>query len=283
MSNIRKYFTSRYGDDGILMEFDFGQLEVVALAFLSQDPELMQDIRDGVDLHTRSASAWLGIPESMVTADQRKKAKQMTFQLQYGAGYKSMAKKLKLKEEETKAFIEAYYKRYSVVKQWQDDNIEFVKANRVTTAKKTPKGYPIGVSFLYTPCRRVLKFYERDSNRNNRFGLPTPPTEFWPTEIKNYPVQSFATGDIVPMILGKVWRALRNSDLEAKLINTVHDSIVIDTTYACMKDVYNLVMSIMLATPEYLKQDFGIEFNVPITADCKIGKNWMEMNGILFH
>jgi DNA polymerase I-like protein with 3'-5' exonuclease and polymerase domains len=56
MSRIKECFKSRWGDDGVIMEADFSQLEVIALAFLSQDTHLIHDIISGVDMHCMSAS-----------------------------------------------------------------------------------------------------------------------------------------------------------------------------------------------------------------------------------
>ena len=44
--------------------------------------------------------------------------------------------------------------------------------------------------------------------------------------IKNYPVQGFATGDIVPVVLLEMDERLK--PLKSCLVNTVHDSTVID-------------------------------------------------------
>ena len=278
MSEIRKYFTSRF-DDGWILEFDFSQLEVVALAQLSKDKTLIQDILDGADLHRRSASLWLGKHESVVTEGERKKAKQMTFQLQYGAGYKSMAKKLDLPMSETRAFIDAYYLRYSGVKAWQQENMELVAAARsVAHGRKTPKGNPQGISKIQTETGRIYTFKERDLD-----GMYIKsPTGFWATEIKNYFVQGFATGDIVPLMLGVIWRALKNNEEidtdKILLVNTVHDSIVFDVfDIAHAEQCRDFVLPIMNNTNRYIKKTWNIDMVVPIKADCKIGRNWMKM------
>ena len=45
------------------------------------------------------------------------------------------------------------------------------------------------------------------------------------TMIKNYPVQGFATGDVVP-VLNEMHKRLRQK--KSCLVNTVHDSMVVD-------------------------------------------------------
>lgn len=281
MSEIRKYFTSRFGEDGVLMEFDFGQLEVVALAYLTQDKQLIEDIVNGVDMHVINAANMYGVATHEVKPWQRKIAKGCTFQLQYGAGPYSMAKTWDISVDMAKHFIEQYYTRYPKVRNWQEGNIRRVKESRIVDGSITPKGYPRGKGMLRLPTGRTLHFYERDVDKKPWTSGTGAPTDFWPTEIKNYPVQSFATGDIVPMILGKLFRALKSENAEfnekVKMINTVHDSVLFDVHADYISLVHQLVMEIMLGVPEYLEKDFGIEFNVPITADCKIGDNWLEM------
>ena len=61
MSNIKKCFTSRFEDEGVIMEGDWSQLEVVAQAFLSGDEQMKQDIRDGIDFHCKRLAYKLGM------------------------------------------------------------------------------------------------------------------------------------------------------------------------------------------------------------------------------
>ena len=76
MSDIKKFFVSRWGEDGVIAEADFSQLEVIAAAFISQDPMMYKDIRDGIDSHSQSAS-WLNpyiyeeIREGYLTGDEK--------------------------------------------------------------------------------------------------------------------------------------------------------------------------------------------------------------------
>jgi len=280
VSKIREHFVSRYGDEGFIMEFDYSQLEVSCLAYLSQDKQLIADIEKGLDLHTVSAAQWLHKDPKAVTQRERKKAKAMTFQLQYGAGYKSMAQKLKLSERETKDFINAYYTRYAEVKKWQEKNIEKVKLRRFLTDDRTPSGMPVGKSYLANPTGRRLTFKERESTSWK--GIVE--TKFWDTEIKNYPVQSIAA-DIVSHTLGKVFRAIKNDerykDAPVKMIMTVHDSIVFDVGNSKVGDMlYKTVMNIMTNIVDIMNRDFNLHLNpinVPIRADCTHGSNWMDM------
>lgn len=56
--SIKDCFESRWGEEGLLVEIDYSQLEVIGAAIVSGDPNMAKDILDGVDSHSQSA-AWL--------------------------------------------------------------------------------------------------------------------------------------------------------------------------------------------------------------------------------
>ena len=276
MSEIRKYFISRFNDGGVLLELDFSQLEIYALAFLSCDKQLRSDLLSGQDLHDISAEMLYGPTFSQ---KQRKIAKQLSFQLQYGAGAKSMADKNGIPLKEAKRFISEYYHRYPGVKLWQDKMIETVKRSRVLTTdgRRTPNMNQVGEGTLKSITNRVYKFYEQDSPDWMKGGG----VSFSPTQIKNYPVQGFATGDIVPMILGKLYREVVQEPWRKNIlmINTVHDSVLFDcSSEALAKDWRWQAKSIMEKAPMYLKEQFNIDFDLPLKVSAEMGKNWMTMN-----
>ena len=99
------------------------------------------------------------------------------------------------------------------------------------------------------------------------------------TQIKNYPVQSFATADIVPVILLEIENKLR--DLQSCIVNTVHDSIVIDVHPDEKQKVVFVLKTINANMKQIIDNQFNIDFNVPLTLDMKIGKNWLDTKDIM--
>jgi len=71
MSRIRQCFPSRY-KDGLLIEADYSQLEIVVLAYLSNDENLIKDLISGRDLHRMRASQLYTTPEHQITPEQRR-------------------------------------------------------------------------------------------------------------------------------------------------------------------------------------------------------------------
>ena len=98
------------------------------------------------------------------------------------------------------------------------------------------------------------------------------------TQIKNYPVQSFATADIVPIALIHVDDLL--SGMQSCIVNSVHDSIIIDIH----PDEEEKVISIINQTNEVLSElitlRWGIKFNVPLLLESKIGPNWLDTKDV---
>jgi DNA polymerase I-like protein with 3'-5' exonuclease and polymerase domains len=89
--NIKTCFISRWGNDGYVVEADFSQLEVIGAAYISGDENMYEDILNGVDSHSQSAS-WLNpysyedIREGYLNGDKffdkmRKNAKGPRFEL----------------------------------------------------------------------------------------------------------------------------------------------------------------------------------------------------------
>ena len=283
MSKIKDFVVSRWGDEGYIMEADYSQLEVIALAFLTQDEQLIEDVLHR-DMHCVSATFLTGesydfIKNKVDEGDahwikQRKKAKVPSFQLQYGSGAANMSKTTGIPQSVCEEFIRNYYLRYPGVKQWQDDNIAAVAKSREPSSKRSSKGIPCGVGHLKSITGREYQFTEYDTpeflfSKGKEVG-------FSPTQIKNYPVQGLATGDIVPMMLGKVFRALMPRRDVVRLISTVHDSILLDVKATHIVSIAILVRDILQEAPTYFEYHFGTKFNLPLKVGISYGRSWGE-------
>lgn len=273
------------------MEADYSQLEVIGLAYLSQDTQLYKDILGGLDMHCLNASFLYGVDYSIIKAEvdrgdsewtkRRKTAKAPGFLIQYGGGAKEMANQTGLSVAQCKGFINNYYARYTGVKEWQDSVAEEVKKSRKPSPKRTEKGLPAGMG-QYTSItgrRYVFTEYDAPDFMADR-GIAT---SFSPTQMKNYPVQGFATGDIVPLMLGKVFDVLKDSDTlrhKALLVNTVHDSILLDVHGSVLMLAAETVKQTMEEAPRYIEETFGFKFDLPLKVDVEAGKSWADKKKI---
>ena len=102
------------------------------------------------------------------------------------------------------------------------------------------------------------------------------------TQIKNYPVQGLATADIVPLACIKIYKLMKEQKVKSLLINTVHDSIVADVypgEEAVMSKIFKQgTASVIPALKEY----YGINFNVPLDTELKMGYNWLDIKEVKY-
>jgi DNA polymerase I-like protein with 3'-5' exonuclease and polymerase domains len=119
---------------------------------------------------------------------------------------------------------------------------------------------------ITTPSGRQFAFPDVERRRNGSV------SHF--TQIKNYPVQSFATADIVPIVLIHMENLL--STYKSCIVNSVHDSVVIDIHPEEVKQVLYLITQLNGNLKDIIENQFNIEFNVPLLLEAKIGDNWLD-------
>lgn len=239
---VKKVFVSRW-EGGEVMEADFAQLEFRAAAFLSQDEVAIQEVKSGFDVHSYTAKVITdaGQPTS------RQEAKAHTFAPLYGAtGYG--------RTKAEASYYEHFTQKYKGIGNWHSR----LAKEAVTTNKIT------------TPSGREFSFPDVTRRMNGSV------THF--TQIKNYPVQSFATADIVPVALLHIYNSMKG--LQSKIVNTVHDSIVIDIHPDERCKVIDILDDTNKKLPELIKNRWGIDFNVPLLLEAKIGPNWLETKDV---
>jgi DNA polymerase I-like protein with 3'-5' exonuclease and polymerase domains len=240
---VKKVFVSRW-NKGQILEADFAQLEFRAAAFLSQDEVAINEVSTGFDVHSYTSKVITdaGQPTS------RQDAKAHTFAPLYGAtGFgRSLA--------EAK-YYEHFTEKYKGIKSWHSRLAkEAVETGKITT--------PSGRQFSFPNVERY------PSGKVSHF-----------TQIKNYPVQSFATADIVPLVLMDIHAKLQS--FKSCIVNTVHDSIVIDVHPDEVNDIINVIKNVNTYITQLIQKQFKIEINVPLLLEAKIGNNWLDTKDVI--
>ena len=241
---VKKVFVSRWSS-GKILEADFAQLEFRVAAFLSQDKTAIEEVKTGFDVHSYTANiiTHAGQPTS------RQEAKAHTFAPLFGAsGYGRSSAEA--------AYYQQFIKKYSGIAEWHQS----LKKEVLDTTK------------IATPSGREFSFPNVEQNQYGNIS--------YFTQIKNYPVQSFATADIVPVCLMYIDKMLVANRLKSCVVNTVHDSIVIDVH----PDEEEVILRIIKRTNEVLvdiiNKKWNIDFNVPLLLEAKIGKNWLDTKDV---
>jgi DNA polymerase I-like protein with 3'-5' exonuclease and polymerase domains len=233
----------------MLINCDVKSLEVVVAAELSQDEVLKDELRRKVDLHALN-QARFKLPDRVT-------AKRFIFKLLYGAtayGYVQDSDFLDVKfnRNQWQAVIDEFYDKYKGIGSWHKRIEREAKEN----------------GFLISPSGRYYNFVPKRSDRGEWK---------WPlTQIKNYPVQGFGA-DLVMLARIKFFKEFIESGLEGYFIQTIHDSLVVDTP---SKNVYNI--SVMLkeaveAVPSMCKEYFNYDFTLPLTSEILVGPNKKDL------
>lgn len=271
---VKDHFTSRYGKEGRIINFDYKQLEVIVFAFLTQDTQLLYDIRNGVDIHRMMyANCYDVLPED-VTSEQRTGIKGCTFHVVYGGGPNSMSTRMNLDIDFCKRFILKFYERYPMAKAWQENLVRSVEGSKIITSDITPKGHRIHRGYFKSITGRRYEFSTKDSP--DFMVAKGIMTSFNPPDIKNYPVQGLATADIVLIMLGRLWRKAIHHRDKFLLINTVHDSIMIDCRLEHEQFCIDLVKKELESVTAMMREVFNINFNLDVLVDHSSGLSWGE-------
>ena len=235
---------------------DLSQLEWRAAAYLSQDPVAMAEIINGIDCHLDNAVTFFG------DAKYRQDAKIFTFRLLYGGSAYAFYMDPKMPDFTLKKWndIERQYKqKYRVLTNWQEMNIISVGQNN---------------GWLTSPTGRIFRIPQEESKKYPGVWV------YKETCIKNYPVQSTATADWMPLVMNEMWKRMQLDPAAYQStywMGQVHDSILFDTMPHEAKRVAHLGISVFEDLPKLVKDTWGLNLNVPMTGECEIGKNYGDM------
>jgi DNA polymerase I-like protein with 3'-5' exonuclease and polymerase domains len=206
------------------------------------------------------------------TKEERKPFKARTFQLIYGAGAKAISKQAGCSLDEAKKFVDVFYTRYPSVGKWHKEFA--VIAEKESMYEFNDDGFMEKTkTFVYeteTGRKFAFKEYHSDSSWSTRT------YNFSPTEFKNYPVQGLATGDIVPMMLGIMFRQLK-SRVDVKMVNTIHDSLMFDVQADSADNFIKEMTDLLKNTHNYFEGIFGKPLALKLNAGASVGINWYEM------
>lgn len=241
--DIKRAFITKPGWS--IVQADYSQAEFRMWGQLSQDRDMIADISAGMDIHKITASEFWGIPENEVTKDQRSAAKFVVFGLMYGRGAESVAKQVKIKKEEAEAIIKNFFAKYPVAARWLQTTRNFARTH----------------GFVWNHFGRVRRLPHANSPDREKVAEAM-------RQAVNAPIQGSAA-DMTGVALIRIWKQLRKRNLKARLILTVHDSIILECPDEELLKVVTLCHDCMTAQIEGL--------NVPMEVEIEVGKTWADI------
>ncbi|HOZ54934.1 MAG TPA: DNA polymerase I [Clostridia bacterium] len=238
---LRKVFKPAEGY--IYIDADYSQIELRVLAHISKDENMVQAFKNDEDIHKQAASKVLNIPMEEVTKEQRSSAKAVNFGIVYGISDFGLSEQLGISKKQAKEYIEQYLEKYSGIKMFMEEVVEQAKKD----------------GFVETLFHR--RRYIPELNSNNFMVR-----QFGARAAMNTPIQGTAA-DIMKIAMINVYKCLRDSDLDAKIILQVHDELILECNKKDKEQVSKILKQCM---------ESAINLDVPIKADTSEAENWYE-------
>lgn len=242
--NMRKFFVAEKGYT--LLDADYSQIELRVLASVCGDENMQKAFSEGRDIHTSTAAQVFDIPEDFVSPEMRSAAKAVNFGIIYGIGAFSLSKDIGVSVAEAKQYIKNYLDNFPKVSEFMDKTVEDGKEN----------GY---VTTLFGR-RRYIPELSAKNKMLQAFGKRAA---------MNAPIQG-AAADIIKIAMVRVYKRIKEENLDARLILQVHDELIIE---ASEKDKERAAV--------LLKEEMenAVKLAVPLTVDVNSGESWYTAKG----
>ena len=97
----------------------------------------------------------------------------------------------------------------------------------------------------------------------------------------NFTIQSSASDILLCALIG-VSKRFKAASLDAKVVATVHDSLEIISSEKDLSDCLEIAYDELVNYP-YLKELFGINFDVPLAVDFEVGRSFGDGMSVEFN
>ena len=239
---IRRAFVAPEGS--YLLSADYSQIDLRALAHLSQDEGLLEAFKHDEDIHTATATRLFNVPPLLVTPDMRRLAKTVNFGVIYGMSEYGLEQATELSRDEAAQFIVAYFEKYPGVTKYLEATKEHARENGYV---QTILGRRRSIPEINSTNWQVKSAAERMAI--------------------NMPVQG-TSADIIKVAMVNLYREMVRRGMKSRMLLQVHDELVFEVPEAELTSMRDLATKTMST---------AIELSVPVKVETKVGRNWGEM------
>ncbi|MGA2904236.1 MAG: DNA polymerase I [Candidatus Korobacteraceae bacterium] len=239
---IRAAFIAEPGH--VLLSADYSQIELRLLAHFSGDKLLVEAYRAGEDIHTLTASQVFGVPPLMVNPEHRRRAKAVNFGIVYGLSAFGLSQQIGIDTKEAKRFIDAYFEKYSGVREFIDRTLE--------QARRDQK-----VATLFGRGRPIPDIHSKNFNLRG----------FAERTAVNTPLQGTAA-DLIKLAMIRIDAELRERGLRSKMLLQVHDELLFEVPDSEVDTLKRLVTE---------RMEHVHELRVPLKVEIGTGPNWRDL------
>lgn len=255
--------TRKVEDLDAFLVVDYSQIELRMLAEASGDKLLIRQFQEagtnaklakanGKDIHCQVGHTLTGWPVEQIANDKdtRKTIKEFHFEIIYGGSKESIyghlrAKGVKILRQESDAYYDAYFRKYSGVKR-------YIHAQRRNVEKL---GY---VETLFGFRRYINPSDERRAS-------------YWGNQAINTPIQG-AAHQLVLIALALLHIYPKKYRLLRRVLAEVHDALICRVKTRDLPEAYKQAKDLLeRAVAAYAAENFGVKFQVPLVVEAEAG------------
>jgi DNA polymerase-1 len=230
-------------DGNVLISADYSQIELRVLAHAAKEPVLKEIFVRGEDVHTATASQVFHLAPDAIDPGMRSKAKMINYGIVYGLSDFGLADRLNIPREEAKEFIDAYLERFPRVAAFMAETIERAKEESYVTT-------------LWGRRRQIPELQARNYQvrmLGERLAVNT--------------VIQGTAADIIKLAMVRAHAALVKSELQTRLLLTIHDELLFEGPPTEQDAARALIEREMCGVWEH---------DPPLAVDVGVGQNWLE-------
>jgi DNA polymerase-1 len=239
---VRKAFVPR-DENHVILSADYSQIELRIIAAISEDVQMMEAFKSGIDIHTATAAKVYGVSIEEVSGDMRRNAKSVNFGIIYGVSAFGLSENLGIARSEAKQLIDNYFAQYPGIKTYMENQVLKAKDKGYV---ETLLGRKRWLKDIYSSNAVVRGFAERNAI--------------------NMPIQGTAA-DMIKLAMIQLHHRFKKEALRSKMILQVHDELVFDAH----KEEVEIIRPIII---EEMKN--ALPLAVPIDVEVGTGANWLE-------
>jgi DNA polymerase-1 len=239
-AQIRQCFTAEPGK--ALIVADYSQIELRIMAYLSGEPTLLEALKRGEDIHTRTAAEVFGLAKDEVDSTHRRYAKAVNFGIMYGISAFGLSQNLSIDRDEAAAYIARYFERMPRVKAFIESTIE--------TARR--QGYVTTLFGRRRPIPELASGNFQQRSLGERLAV-------------NSVIQGTAA-DIIKVAMIRCHDRLRREYPGARLVLQVHDELIFEVPVEVADEVKGAMVAEMVGA-------FPME--PPLCVDVGVGPDWL--------
>lgn len=254
---LRRIIKAREGYS--LVECDLSQSELRIMGWLAGDDAILSALREGIDLHTLTASKITNKSIEEVTKDERHKAKCVNFGFIYGmsaASFVEYARDLygiSLTLDEANEIRSKFFRIYR--------KVPLFHAETIAHARR--------YGYVRQPLGRRRRLLHINSDNTYEQGEAE-------RQAINFPIQSFSS-DLALLGLTLFHNKIINRD-EARVLLFIHDAVIVEVKDDKIDYYVNLLVDCMTKdSVEYIRNYFNVVVSYPVEVEVKVGKNLAEM------